>query len=233
MNTAATTNTGTSIKLQTLLEIWSNEMLRSALDGTSVSSTSTIALIRELHMGDIVPKTEEDRPWTQRVYGKNTKSYRVPTLPEHPIADAVEKMLTGPYKVMAPTLRDHTVLREQDLCLRSNRADFYLIICAEWLGMVPKWQPEAWRAGWHGAEFDRSVLAMHEEMRGWQWQRVIRGQKQTITEYRGHLARALGMRTKPFRRGERSDTYETMLYAAHTYLACLPWFQQLMFPNQK
>lgn len=233
MNTATTPNTAGTIKLQTLLEIWSNEMLRSALDGTSVSSTSTIALIRELQMGDIMPRDEEDRPWTQRIHGKDTRSYRVPTLPEHPIADAVEKMLTGPYKVMAPTLRDATKLEEQDLSLRCNRADFYLLICAEWLGMVPAWQPEAWRAAWRGAEFDRAVLAMHHEMRGWKWRRIVRGHKQPVTEHRSNLAKALGMKTKSFRRGERSDAYETMLYAAHTYLACLPWFQQLMFPNQK
>ncbi|HEY1772449.1 MAG TPA: hypothetical protein VGH91_04575 [Gammaproteobacteria bacterium] len=222
---------GQTVRLQTLLEIWAEEQLRCALDGTSTSTTSTIALIRELHMGDLSPKLDESKPWTQRIYGKDTKSYRTGAMPEHPIADAIEHMLTGPYLVHAPMLTDSTRTEAQDLSLRANRADFYLIICAEWLGMVPQWQPEAWRASWRGMEFQRSVLAMHQEMRGWKWQRIVRGHKEPMTEYRGRLARALGIKTKGFRAGERSENYERHLYSAQTYLGCLPWFQQLMFPT--
>lgn len=222
---------GVTVKLQTLLEIWADEQLRSALHGTAVASTSTIALIRELNMSEVVPKQGKERPWTQRSYGAETKSFRAGTIPEHPVADLVERMLTGPYVIQAPTIQDPSRSEPQDLSLRANRADFYLIVIAEWLGVVPRWQPEAWQRSWVGLEFERSVLAMHHEMRGWTWTRLEQGHREPRTEYRGRLAKALGIKTKSFRTGTRSDGYERHLYAAHTYLACLPWFQRLMFPT--
>jgi len=222
---------GVTVKLQTLLEVWADEQLRSALHGTSVPSTSTIALIRELNMSEVAPRGAPDRPWTQRSHGQETRSFRASTLPEHPVADLVERMLTGPYTIQAPTLQDPARTEPQDMSVRANRPDFYLIICAEWLGMVPRWQPESWRAAWRGLRFERSVLAMHEEMRGWTWTRLVQGHKEPLTEYRGRLAKALGINTRKFRTGERSENYERHLYTAHTYLAFLPWFQRLMFPT--
>lgn len=221
----------TSVKLQTLLDIWSEEMLRDAIGGSSFPSTSTIFLIRELHIGEIVKSYGDDGDHPYRIYGKETRSFRTPTLPEHPIADAVERMLTGPYVIQAPTLRDPSRLEPQDVSLRNSRADFYLIILAEWLGMVPKWQPEAWTAAWRSRQFERSVLAMHTEMQGWGWRRMVRGAKEPLTDYRARLATALGIQVRPFRRAFRSDAYEDFLYSAQIYLGSLPWFQALMFPQ--
>jgi len=174
-----------------------HEWARWASQGGAAASLgyrpySSEATIRSLALAESPRNpTHPKAPRPLTANGKQTRSFRGDRLRVDPVPERVDRCIAE-MRVLYP--------------------EAFLVLVAEYLGMVPVFEAEAWRPRWRGRRWDRRLHALQARPNaGWRWRFRPRRTGEPAHTYQERMATTLGLGDRK-RYREWLDRAQILLY---------------------